>query len=847
MLQSLNLMNTQVSDVAPLAALNMLQRLYLADTQVSDVAPLAALNMLQSLNLAGTKVSDFAPLAALSMLQSLSLMNTQVSDVAPLAALNMLQSLDLEGTQVSDVAPLAGLPALQSLDASQCRLDTLPDALLDRLSNLVLTGAQVPGIPQELFSTDIFDSCLERLRAHRAALAASADASADARLLLLGNGLVGKTQIARWLACQPFDPEIPSTHGIQLGSFTTPRGQRFRIWDFGGQEIYHGTHALFLSQPAVTLAVWTPGREPDRMPHHELAGLRFRNHPLAWWGHLINHSRHGDSPVIFVQSQCDTAKDEIDQFPVAPEVRAALSFKREARVSALRDRGKDALVAAIGEAVDWMQAPEQLGRMRIPAGWIGLQRRIEELQDADQSLPPEQRRNRWMERGDFDALCTELGNVPDSDTALYWLNATGCVLHRPPHFQHRVILDQGWALDAIYALFDRDNCYRQILSARGRFTPWLLGETKWRHHAEKERWLLLGMMRSAGICFVHRRQGAPWETDPHDEYIAPDLLPEQNGAEVAAGRGWNAEPEHISRLTYPLLPPGLLRGVMAAIGEIAGPDGDYWRDGLFAYEKTCGSRLWIEQQRNADAIGGALLLRTQSGDARGLLERLQGLVVRVEGQFGIRHTVEQRQPKSVSLAIPTDEALSFAQPIRSQPQWYVSYAWKDDKSDAGRDRETKVDAVCEAARLKGKTILRDKDSMQQGDSIRRFMSALGEAPRVFVFLSDKYLRSAFCMFELSEIWRHSKQDGESFKSHARFWILDDADIWTPEGRVAYARFWRERHEKLSPDVRDLGGQDLIGWNLMRQFHANVGNILYDIADHVQPRNFQDFLDNGFAE
>ena len=41
-LQSLNLRNTQVSDLAPLAALTSLQSLVLSFNQVSDLAPLAA-------------------------------------------------------------------------------------------------------------------------------------------------------------------------------------------------------------------------------------------------------------------------------------------------------------------------------------------------------------------------------------------------------------------------------------------------------------------------------------------------------------------------------------------------------------------------------------------------------------------------------------------------------------------------------------------------------------------------------------------------------------------------------------------------------------------------------------
>jgi hypothetical protein len=65
-LQRLDLTNTQVSGLAPLAALTGLRELYLDNTQVSDLAPLAALTGLRSLNLTNTQVSDLRPLRGLS-------------------------------------------------------------------------------------------------------------------------------------------------------------------------------------------------------------------------------------------------------------------------------------------------------------------------------------------------------------------------------------------------------------------------------------------------------------------------------------------------------------------------------------------------------------------------------------------------------------------------------------------------------------------------------------------------------------------------------------------------------------------------------------------------------------
>ncbi|QJW91482.1 hypothetical protein HNV11_19905 [Spirosoma taeanense] len=101
--------NLDSSSLTKLTQLPNLQSLNLWDTQVSDIQVLAQLPNLQSLDLSGTKVSDIQGLAQLPNLQSLDLSGTKVSDIQGLAQLPNLQSLNLRGTKVSDISPLRSL------------------------------------------------------------------------------------------------------------------------------------------------------------------------------------------------------------------------------------------------------------------------------------------------------------------------------------------------------------------------------------------------------------------------------------------------------------------------------------------------------------------------------------------------------------------------------------------------------------------------------------------------------------------------------------------------------------------------------------------------------------------
>ena len=131
--------------------------------------------------------------------------------------------------------------------------------------------------------------------------------------------------------------------------------------------------------------------------------------------------------------------------------------------------------------------PERLGLPEIGAGRLRVQRRLEALRDADMALPPEQRRHRLLERREYEAICAEEGGVSDPALLLAYLDANGTVFYRPGLFGDRIVLDQSWALEAIYAVFDRKQSYRQLRWAGGRFTRSLLGDRSGRTRARTSR------------------------------------------------------------------------------------------------------------------------------------------------------------------------------------------------------------------------------------------------------------------------------------------------------------------------------------------------------------------------
>jgi hypothetical protein len=137
-----------------------------------------------------------------------------------------------------------------------------------------------------------------------------------------------------------------------------------------------------------------------------------------------------------------------------------------------------------------------------------------------------------------------------------------------------------------------------------------------------------------------------------------------------------------------------------------------------------------------------------------------------------------------------------------------------------------------------------------GDRISDFMRRLGEADRIFVVLSDRYLRSSFCMFELSEIWRNSRQDPAAFLERVRIYNVDNVKIWEPEDWSDWAIFWKERHDALEEKAR-TNGLAILGQEgnrrlfQMQRYYTQVADILANLVDIVQPRSFEELERYGF--
>jgi internalin A len=167
-------------------------------------------------------------------------------------------------------------------------------------------------------------------------------------------------------------------------------------------------------------------------------------------------------------------------------------------------------------------------------------------------------------------------------------------------------------------------------------------------------------------------------------------------------------------------------------------------------------------------------------------------------------------------------------------EWYVSYAWGDDKTPEGKAREQIVDDLCASALASGHQILRDKEVLGLGDSISRFMRRIGTGDRIFVILNDKYLRSPHCMFELSEIWRTSRHEGETFLERARIYALPETKIWDPIDWTDWAIHWKKQHDALDSRAKETARPSSASTAIAVSFRCSVSTPRFPTSSAPSP-------------
>lgn len=396
--------------------------------------PITELTGLTRLELARADLTELPDsIGRLVNLVHLDLDNNELSHLPrTITALTSLRRLHLNGNNFNELPEyISGLTELSRLDAEYNGLRTLPRSLLklDKLELLHLEGNLLP--PEQRAAAV---AGLPALREFIEGLDTGGADFREAKLVLVGEGEVGKSSLLAAMRGEPFDPQRGSTHGIEVKplELTGPGGNpsqaiTMNAWDFGGQKAYRPTHQLFFTAPAVYVVVWKARRG-------SMQGL------VDYWIDLIRRRTKDDNIRIhIVATHVDGQFPRIDQADLIQrhgDLIGGFHF-----VDSRSGFGIDDLRAALWESA---ASIPQINR-EVPAGWRNLRRSL--ILSGESYLEYDDYLRRAAAHGlDEDAakalatIATELG---------YWIHYPGI-----PGLDDIVVLKGDWLSKAVSLVLD---------------------------------------------------------------------------------------------------------------------------------------------------------------------------------------------------------------------------------------------------------------------------------------------------------------------------------------------------------------------------------------------------------
>lgn len=505
-----------------------------------------------SIHRAKINEEEWAYLGTLTYLKYLSLSDCDLRKVS-LKSLNPnIENLNLSNNRIENIA-FDKSQAFLSLHTLNLKYNQINDITLEflnlfpSLNRLYLQGNPLDKFPKEIFNED---NSIDHIKNYLSSIKKSTIRFVrEAKLILIGNGEVGKTSIRLRL----LDPKAPlpkkeeRTQGLDITSYLLkdvepsitqleePIDFQFNIWDFGGQGRYREIQQLFLSRNSLYLFVTS---YDDNTDNEHYKGFEY-------WMDMINgysYDEHTNkpSPMIFVVNKIDMQTKLINEAYISEIFPNVLDF---VKVSSLTNENFSALEAAIRKALPYLGA--DILEKAYPEPWMKVKDQLEVKYN-----------EHYISYMDYINLCQQEGlSESETNTLFSILERIGTVIYFGQHeaLKDWVILDPIWVKEAMYKVIDSP----EIQYKRGLLRSIDFSRV-WEGHSPEEHEHFVTLMKAYKLCFE--------QEDDHGrvEYIVPSSL----SIEKPELPPWLQIPDIQIKIQYkPFVPAGTVSKLIVKVNE----------------------------------------------------------------------------------------------------------------------------------------------------------------------------------------------------------------------------------------------------------------------------------------
>lgn len=382
----------------------------------------------------------------------------------------------------------------------------------------------------------------------------------EIKIILVGEGMAGKTSLLKQIKGLKFNKNESQTHGVIIEklpldalklfkNFAILRGVTGRFWDFGGQEIMHASHQFFLSNRSIYILVLdsrTDAKKEEWLKHVEKFG--------------------GNSPAII-------AINKIDENPNYDVERRTLNAKfdfignRFHRISCDKGTGLEEFAQELADLIP----QTEIFKTPFNPNWLAVKEQLESETAA----------KKYIDQQRFEAICVE-NSVTDKtaqNTLLGYLDSLGIALHfEELQLQDFYVLDPHWVTIGVYKIINsqaiekglfKESMLDYILNKeevkKEEYDP---AKDKKITYSAPEQAYLIKIMQQFELLYEYKK----------GQYLVPDLLPKEPQAAFSID---HTEADHIHFvMTYDFLPPSVMsRFIIRMKNDIHNLD-HLWRYGV---------------------------------------------------------------------------------------------------------------------------------------------------------------------------------------------------------------------------------------------------------------------------
>jgi small GTP-binding protein len=465
------------------------------------------------------------------------------------------------------------LPRLARLDLSRNAIRDIDPPTLDRLRHLSLLdlSGNPLGVPPEVLADET--TTPRTLADYLTRVKTTGRPLNEAKLLVVGEGSVGKTSLIRRLVRGDFAPYESKTEGIAVTRWpiqTSGDPVTLNVWDFGGQEIMHATHQFFLTRRSVYVLVLDTrqGEEQNR---------------VEYWLKLVN-GFSDSSPVIVVGNKTDEGVLDIDVRGLRakyPNVVAVLpvSCRSGAGVEEVRQR--------VAQTVDALPHV----RDALPHGFFAVK---DELAALDVN---------YLGYDEYTGICArhDVLEPPAQEQLVGFLHDLGSVLcfRDDPRLSDTNILNPTWVTGGVYRLLNSNLAAQRKGLLRWADVDAILDDPD---YPPQRRQFIVDVMKRFELCY---------EAD--GTFLVPDLLTKE---EPDTG-SWD-DALHFE-IAYDILPTSVISRLIVRMRSLISRE-TVWRTGFVA--RMDRSRALIRGDRE-DAVVTVDVTGPPEG-RRGILTMIRG-------------------------------------------------------------------------------------------------------------------------------------------------------------------------------------------------------------------------------